>query len=318
MSKTVFFSAAAFAGHDGDLAAVEGTRVQPVAGPFRLELLLCFALLLGASAALRAQVDTEPPPEPAAASVSTGTAVDTMFRTASYLAVDALQPAEPIPTPRHTGVHQLVKQLWVDVKHLPAKENVMWAGIGGGLALAVHPADDNVHDAIVGSNTAEKIFKPGAVLGDTFTLLGVSTTIYIVGRTKDAPRVSHVGMDLLRAIAISEGLVTALKYTTRRERPDGSGKTSFPSGHASDTFAFATALERHLSWRYAVPAYIFSSYVAVSRLPANRHWLSDVVFGSAVGIIAGRTVTGHEENRYPVEVAFVPGGAAVVFVHRAN
>src|SRR5262245_63725190 len=45
---------------------------------------------------------------------------------------------------------------------------------------------------------------------------------------------------------------------------------SFPSGHAADTFAFATALERHLGWRGAVPAYIFSSYVAMSRLPANR------------------------------------------------
>ena len=93
-------------------------------------------------------------------------------------------------------------------------------------------------------------------------------------------------------------------------------RISFPSGHAADTFAFATALERHLGWRYAVPAYVFSSYVALSRLPANRHWLSDAVFGSAVGVIAGRTVTGHETNQYPVAVAFVPGGAAVMFVRR--
>ncbi len=95
---------------------------------------------------------------------------------------------------------------------------------------------------------------------------------------------------------MSEALTTALKYTVRRERPDGSSKTSFPSGHA-DTFAFATALERHLNWRFSVPAYIFASYVAILRLPANRHWLSDVVFGSTVGIIAGRTVTSHESER---------------------
>ena len=59
-------------------------------------------------------------------------------------------------------------------------------------------------------------------------------------------------------------------------------------------FAFATALERHLGWRYAVPAYTFASYVAISRVPADRHWLSDAVFGSVVGIIAGRTVTGQK------------------------
>jgi membrane-associated phospholipid phosphatase len=107
-----------------------------------------------------------------------------------------------------------------------------------------------------------------------------------------------------------------LKYTTRRERPDHSGRNSFPSGHAADTFAFATALERHLGWRYAVPAYVFASYVAVSRLPANRHWFSDAVFGSAVGIIAGRTVTSHEAEPFPVAVTYVPGGAAVMYVRR--
>jgi membrane-associated phospholipid phosphatase len=125
-------------------------------------------------------------------------------------------------------------------------------------------------------------------------------------------------MDLIRALIVSEAMVETLKYTTRRERPDGSGKNSFPSGHAADTFAFATALERHLNWKMVVPAYIFSSYVAMSRLPANRHWMSDVVFGSAVGIISGRTVTGHELNKYHVQLVPVPGGLVVSYAHHAE
>jgi membrane-associated phospholipid phosphatase len=120
-------------------------------------------------------------------------------------------------------------------------------------------------------------------------------------------------MDLIQSLAMSEAIVNALKYTTQRERPDGSNSLSFPSGHAADTFAFATALERHLGWKGAVPAYIFASYVAISRLPDNRHWLSDVVFGSSVGIIAGRTVTRHGAD-FPVAVTSVPGGFAVVYV----
>jgi membrane-associated phospholipid phosphatase len=127
--------------------------------------------------------------------------------------------------------------------------------------------------------------------------------------------VSHVGMDLIQSLAISEGLTQALKYTTRRQRPDGSGRNSFPSGHASDTFAFATALERHLGWKGAVPAYIFSSYVAISRLPANRHWLSDAVFGASVGIIAGRTVTRHG-HEFPVAVVTGGGQTAVLYRRR--
>src|SRR5262245_45607168 len=224
------------------------------------------------------------------------------------------QPAGPPPTPRHTGLKAMAKDLVEDVKHLPSKENLYWAGLGGGLALAVHPADDNINESLVGSEFADKFFKPGEILGELYTLLPTATGIYVVGRLKDQPKVSHVGMDLIQSLLISEGLVQAIKYTTRRERPDGSGKNSFPSGHAADTFAFATALERHLGWKGAVPAYIFSSYVAISRVPANRHWFSDAVFGAAVGIIAGRTVTRHGSD-FPVAIVAVPGGAAIIYVH---
>jgi len=227
------------------------------------------------------------------------------------------QPAGPPPTPRHTGIKAMVKDLVADVGHLPSRENALWVAVGGGLALAAHPADERSNRQLVDSDLAHDIFKPGAVLGQLPTLMTAAATIYIVGRSRDAPKVSHVGMDLIQSLAVSEGLVQAVKFATRRERPDGSGPTSFPSGHAADTFAFATALERHLGWRGAVPAYVFASYVAMSRLPANRHWLSDVVFGSSVGIIAGRTVTRHGRD-FPVTVAPLPGGFAIAYVRRAH
>jgi membrane-associated phospholipid phosphatase len=226
------------------------------------------------------------------------------------------QPAGPPPTPRHTGIKALVKGLIIDFKYLPSRENLLWAGFGGGLALAVHPLDDNVNEALIGNNVAENFFKAGEVLGELPTLLASASVVDATGRLQDKPRASHVGMDLIQSLAMSEALTQTLKYSTRRERPDNSGKNSFPSGHAADTFAFATALERHLGWRYAVPAYMFSSYVAISRLPANRHWFSDAVFGSAVGIIAGRTITSHEAHPFPVAVNYIPGGVSVMYVRR--
>jgi len=81
-------------------------------------------------------------------------------------------------------------------------------------------------------------------------------------------------------------------------------------------FAFATALERHLGWRYAVPAFTAASYVAASRLPPDRHWFSDVVVGATVGIIAGRTVTSRETQPYPISLAAIPGGAVVMVAPR--
>jgi membrane-associated phospholipid phosphatase len=229
------------------------------------------------------------------------------------------QPAPPEPTPRHTGFKAMFVQLGQDFKYLPAKENAFWAAGGGLAALAVHPVDDNVNAYFLDASSGVKnFFKPGAVLGQSYTLFAAAGTVYIIGRAGDKPHVSHTGMDLIRALIVSEAIVETLKYTTRRERPDGSGKSSFPSGHAADTFAFATALERHLNWKYFVPAYAFSSYVAMSRLPANRHWLSDVVFGSAVGIISGRTVTGHELSKYNVQLVPIPGGIAVTYAHHTQ
>jgi len=228
------------------------------------------------------------------------------------LKVDHEQPAGPAPTPQHTGFKALFKDLADDVAHLPSTENAVWAAVGGAAALSVHPADESVNHAMVNSDFAHDFFTPGAIIGAFPTLLAGSITACTVGRVRDQPKVSHTGMDLIQALIVSEAMVEGLKFATQRERPDGTPR-SFPSGHASDSFAVATALERHLGWRGAVPAYITASYVAISRLPANRHWLSDVVFGSSVGIIAGRTVTRHG-RAFPVTMIPTAGGIALVYV----
>jgi membrane-associated phospholipid phosphatase len=279
-----------------------------------------FFLACGVAVPLTAQTSADQPAavESGPASPALGRPDEIVFVTRIDFSQVIQPPAGPPPTPRHTGIKAMLTGIVIDVKHLPSKENLMWAGIGGGLALAVHPLDDNINHKLVGNDAAENFFKAGEVLGELPTLLATSSVVYAVGRIRDQPRVSHVGMDLIQSLVISEGLTQTLKYTTRRERPDHSGKNSFPSGHAADTFAFATALERHLGWRYAVPAYVFASYVAVSRLPANRHWFSDAVFGASVGIIAGRTVTSQEAHPFPVAVVHVPDGMAVMYVHRGK
>ncbi len=234
----------------------------------------------------------------------------------SSVTADLDQPAAPATTPEHTGFKALVVDLYDDVKHLPSKENLFWAATGGAGALAVHPADTRVTAYFVNAPWAHNAFVLGAYLGDTPELLAISATVYAVGRLDGDKRVSHLGMDLIQAIAVSNAIVQSLKFTVQRERPDHSDTYSFPSGHASDTFACATALERHLGWKGAVPAYAFASWVAMSRMHDNRHYLSDVVFGSTTGIIAGRTVTRHGRP-FPVAMVPIPGGAALVYERRA-
>jgi hypothetical protein len=60
-------------------------------------------------------------------------------RRRSTESVDALDGNRP--TPAHTGFRALFNALEDDITHLPSKQNLYMAGIGGGHTLAVHPFD---------------------------------------------------------------------------------------------------------------------------------------------------------------------------------
>ena len=161
-------------------------------------------------------------------------------------------------------------------------------------------------------------FAPGKYLGDTPEQVALSLGTYAFGRIFDQPKTSHLGMDLIQAEILTEMLVEPIKFATHRERPDGSNHQSFPSGHAAITFATATVIERHLGWRKSLLGYTIASYVAASRLHDNRHYLSDVIFGAAVGSIAGRTVVHHASDYWAVVPVSVPGGGVALMVTRTK
>jgi hypothetical protein len=227
--------------------------------------------------------------------------------------------AKEPPTPPHTGIRALFGDLVEDVKHLPAMQNVYLAGIGGGLAAAAHPADQTLNARLISHyDTVNTAFAPGKYIGNTPEQVALSLGTYAFGRIFNQPKTSHLGMDLIQAQLLTEMLVEPIKFATNRERPDGSNHQSFPSGHAAITFATATVIERHLGWRKSLLGYAIASYVAASRLHDNRHYLSDVVFGAAVGSIAGRTVVHHASDYWAVVPVSVPGGGFAVLVARTR
>lgn len=86
------------------------------------------------------------------------------------------------------------------------------------------------------------------------------------------------------------GLTNTLKYTVRERRPDGSSSNSFPSGHTATAFMAATILHKEYGqtqspW-YSVAGYSMATATAVGRVLNNRHWVTDVLVGAGVGIIA--------------------------------
>jgi membrane-associated phospholipid phosphatase len=143
----------------------------------------------------------------------------------------------------------------------------------------------------------------------------------VVGRyivpAKDGSRtnkISHLGFDLIRAQIVSQALVQTIKITGQRDRPTGEC-CAFPSGHATAAFAAASVLERHFGYRAWWPALAVASYVATSRLVDNRHFVSDVVFGAALGEAVGWTVVGrHGKSEYALQPVPVRGGMMIALV----
>jgi membrane-associated phospholipid phosphatase len=194
-----------------------------------------------------------------------------------------------------------------DLKNLPSKQNAAILGMGGVAAAAFHPADQSVTDRFSGATRLEETFEHGAVVGGLPAQLGAAFATYGLGRAFDNDCVAAVGGELVRAQLISHLLMYSIKGTVRRSRPEGGGY-SFPSGHTTSAFASATVLHRHFGWKIGLPAYGAATYVAASRVQGKRHYLSDVAFGAALGIVAGRTVSmgGHKMEFGPIATDFGP------------
>ena len=80
----------------------------------------------------------------------------------------------------------------------------------------------------------------------------------------------------------------AIKSLSQRQRPDGSNNYSFPSGHTSNSFLAAELIYQIEGMPLSIPFYLLSINTALSRINDKKHFLSDVVFGAAIGISIGK------------------------------
>ena len=211
-----------------------------------------------------------------------------------------------------TSTSGLFKTTLKDFRNLPSQDTLTWLGIGAAMAATGHMKDRDVTKSF---STARMggTFEAGATVGGARAQLAGALATYAVGRVTGHTRVASVGSDLIRAQVLAQAMTAGIKLAARRDRPDG-GEYSFPSGHTSVTFATATVLQRNFGWKAGIPAYGLASYVAASRVHVKRHFLSDVAFGAAIGVVAGRTVTvGRGRAKFAVTPAASPNHAGVSF-----
>ncbi|MFT3679510.1 MAG: phosphatase PAP2 family protein [Ferruginibacter sp.] len=85
------------------------------------------------------------------------------------------------------------------------------------------------------------------------------------------------------------GMVQPVKKMFHVMRPDSSGNNSFPSGHTAQAFLAASFFNKEFGSKYpwvSAGMYAVATSVGVFRIINNRHWVSDVLAGTGIGMLS--------------------------------
>ena len=159
--------------------------------------------------------------------------------------------------------------------------------VGGGIASAIlYRYDDDVQDYFSHHQISSKYDKIGDRVGNPYILSGLIAANYGVSLLANNQEFKLFSETLAEAAVFNAIMVEGLKYSFRRTRPNGD-ILSFPSGHSATAFTIASVFQSMEGWKFGVPAYAVASAISFSRIDANEHHLTDVVFGAALGTCIG-------------------------------
>ena len=137
--------------------------------------------------------------------------------------------------------------------------------------------------------------------------IGVPVITTGIGLIKKDKKIIDNGLETGASLIISAAFTYSLKYAVNRDRPyityhdiqnqSTENDPSFPSGHASSSFAIATSLSlEYKKWYVAVPAYTWAGGVSYSRMHIGVHYPSDVLTGAIIG--AGSAYLCHKGRQW--------------------
>jgi membrane-associated phospholipid phosphatase len=123
---------------------------------------------------------------------------------------------------------------------------------------------------------------------------GAPVVLFAISLVKDDSILRRNSIYIGASVLSSAIITNILKYSINRPRPyitfpyieqaANGGSPSFPSGHTSDAFAFATSLSiAYPKWYVIVPSYLWAGAVAYSRMDLGVHYPSDVLAGALIG-----------------------------------
>ena len=211
--------------------------------------------------------------------------------TEGTLGPDLIDPGGPITQAKVAqapGFREFYKVMgWNFTKGLFSADNIGPLVTGSAATLAALPFDDDISDAL--RDEADWLGESGHIIGNPVTIAAATGTLLLITPFTDDQKFKSFAFTLAQAQILDSSLKYAMKFSVPRERPNGDNDNSFPSGHTSGTVAFATVLHHHYGLKWGIPAYAVAGFVGASRITKGKHYLSDVVFGAAMGYIAGFT-----------------------------
>ncbi|PYP41181.1 MAG: hypothetical protein DMD43_07130 [Gemmatimonadetes bacterium] len=179
------------------------------------------------------------------------------------------------------------------------------AGLLAGLGAGAMAIDRSVRDDAQEDRTPFRnhLSDFGNAFGNKLYVYPALALGALGGKAIGSKGLTRISWHSLEATALAGATVEIVKTAVGRRRPDVSpgdpftfrGATftdnSFPSGHTAIAFALATTLagETRDHWSDA-GFYTLATLTGFSRVNDDKHWLSDTVFGAALGIMSARLV----------------------------
>jgi len=204
--------------------------------------------------------------------------------------IAALDPPLGTSDGRRTG-EDFVKNLGRNSVGIFDHDNLGPFLVGLGATGAATVLDDDCERVFGGARRAKWLGESADVIGGHYVIVPAAACLYAAGRWSDGhQRFRDWTYDLGQVTLITVGYTMAIKFATRRLRPDGSKHDSFPSGHTANAFAWAYVADHYGGAWMGAGAYATAGLIGIGRMERNAHHLSDVVGGAALGYIVSRTV----------------------------
>jgi membrane-associated phospholipid phosphatase len=218
--------------------------------------------------------------------------------------------ASPAPAPKASATPTLEREffknilqdqkaIWTSPFHLRGKDARWLAPLGLGTAILI-ATDRRTGDEIGEFHDQLDVSRYISYAGSDYGVASVALTFYAFGRAKHNDRARETGLFGGEALIDGAIVVAVLKEISQRRRPLATkgrgdffkGGTSFPSGHAIESWALATVIanEYHDHRLVQISAYGIATAVSLSRFTGRKHYLSDLLVGSAMGYGIGRYV----------------------------